>query len=131
MPIYFHTSKNNCKQDTFKSGYFSDFLLQEIFLNALNTESIHIDPYDGGCCNYSENVEFLNKLSSILKEINLNEDINLGISEEPLDSYYKRGKAYGIDLKPPKYQLLDNLESLIEVVKVASRNKLDVIFIGD
>jgi hypothetical protein len=130
MALKFYTSTTIGDSSVQHAGGFSDTCLQERFIHFLRSQSCQVDPYDGGAIPHKELEEFLVNVENAISMIS-KEDENWNFVSAQLESYYKRGIAYGLELLPPKDQALADLMRLVEIVKMAEKNKLDLFFEGD
>ena len=129
MSVGFYTSKSGKLSHEGDHGYFGDILLQEIFLNQLDS-SIDIDPYDGGVCEVDSIVFFMKELNDICEKMEGFSE-NLNLSDEHLKSYYRRSETYKLNLESPKKQLLKDVKRLKDIADIAYRNEYRICFTGE
>lgn len=108
----------------------SEYGLQERIIHFLQSKSCQIDPYDGGIIPHDELDEFSANVKKAIEQIS-SEGENWSFTPIQLETYYRVGDVYQLDLLPPRDQVCADLSRMLEVVETAKKSNFDVIFQGD
>lgn len=111
-------------------GFFHDYKLQDAIIGGLKSRCKCVDPYDGATFYGDEIQELKESVKSIISEVE-GKSSDWPLNEDECVSYYKRGAAYGLDLAPPRDQLLKDLNDVLRIVSDAIENGGQVVFYGD